>query len=230
MSKKEVGIIIPMFNEELIIIEVLKELKQVRPNDTIIIVDDGSSDNSYDVVKKQISDVYLLKHSVNLGQGAALQTGIDFAKKLNIDYLITFDSDGQHSPMDIQPFIDKAKEGDFGIILGSRFLGEAVNMSKFKHYFLKVSIYFTWLTSGIRLTDSHNGFRLINLRKHSNFEMTHNGMSHASEIIDLIHINKMSYIEMPCKIIYSDYSKLKGQSMFNSINIVLDVLFGKVSK
>ncbi len=225
---KKTAVVIPLYNEEAVIENILLELKEKYPSCSIIVVDDSSIDNSYK--KACIKDIYLLKHSINLGQGAALQTGIEYAKELGCSYVVTFDSDGQHNPDDIGPFVQRLDKGDVDIVLGSRFLGTTENMPMGKKYLLKLSRFFTWITTGIWLTDSHNGFRAINIKKFPNFEITQNRMAHASEIINIIKSLGMKYTEMPCHIRYTDYSLQKGQSMWNSINIVIDYLIGSISK
>ncbi len=224
----ETAIVVPLYNEEKVVNHVLLELKNMYPKYAIIVVDDSSEDNSYE--QACIGDIYILKHMVNLGQGAALQTGIEYAKELGCKYIVTFDSDGQHDPKDIKPFINELKKGDYDIILGSRFLGKTKNMPRSKRYLLKVSRFFTWATSGILLSDSHNGFKAINIEKFPNFEITQNRMAHASEIISIIKDLKMKHKEMPCNIRYTPYTLNKGQSMLNSINIILDFFIGNLMK
>ncbi len=224
----ETAIVVPLYNEEAVIRDVLLELKQKYSKYAIIVIDDSSTDNSYK--KACMKDIYLLKHSVNLGQGAALQTGIEYAKELECSYVVTFDSDGQHNPDDIELFIKRLDKGDVDIVLGSRFLGSSENMPTRKKYLLKLSRFFTWITTGIWLSDSHNGFRAINIRRFPNFEITQNRMAHASEIISIIKTLGMRYTELPCHIRYTDYTLQKGQSMWNSINIVLDYFTGSLTK
>ncbi len=229
MKKSDTAIVIPVYNEEKVIKKTLKELLEKRPQDEIIVVDDGSTDNSYN--EACVKGVHLLRHIVNLGQGAALQTGIDYAKKLGCKYVVTFDSDGQHCADDIERFIEVLRRNEADIVLCSRFLGkEAVNMPTAKKYLLKMAAFVERVLTGIPLTDAHNGFRAINVEKFPNFVITQNGMSHASEIIDLIKRLGMRYKELPCTIKYSDYSIQKGQSMMNSINILIEFFLGKAVK
>ncbi|NPA45251.1 MAG: glycosyltransferase family 2 protein [Chlorobi bacterium] len=214
-----------MYNEGKVIKNVLKELISKVPYD-IIVVDDCSTDDSYQ--QACVKGVYLIKHIVNLGQGAALQTGIEFARKLGKKYVVTFDADGQHSVEDIEPFLNVLRENKADIVLGSRFLGKAENMPEYKKHVLQLSRYFTYATTGMWFTDSHNGFRAINIKDFPNFNISQNRMAHASEIIDLIKKNKMRYVEMPCTIKYTDYSKQKGQSVLNSINIIFEYASGRL--
>jgi glycosyltransferase involved in cell wall biosynthesis len=224
----ETAIVIPLYNEAAVIKQVLMELKEKFPKYILVVVDDSSSDESFK--EACMEGIYLLKHTVNLGQGAALQTGLEFAREIGCSYAVTFDSDGQHNPDDIEPFIQTLKEDKADIVLGSRFLGLTENMPTSKKYLLQASRIFTWITTGIWLSDSHNGLRAINITKFPNFEITQNRMAHASEIINIIKNLKMRYVEMPCNIRYTAYSIKKGQSMFNSINIILDYFVGNMIK
>jgi len=230
MKNSEISIVIPVYNESMVVKDVIEELKIKRPNDNIIAINDGSSDNSLEVLLS-IKDIYVLSHDINLGQGAAIQTGIELARKLDSKYVVTFDSDGQHSPEDIETFYNEIEKNSLDIVIGSRFLENSnSNVSSFKKSFLKLSTLFTYLVSQIKLTDSHNGFRIINIRNNPKFEIEHNGMSHASEIVDLIRKLNMKYSEKSCTILYTDYSRAKGQSLWNSINIVLEIFIQRLTK
>ncbi len=219
---------IPLYNEAKVIRQTLTELKKERPDDLIVVVDDGSKDESFQ--QACIPGVHLLRHIINLGQGAALQTGIDYAKKQGCSYVVTFDADGQHCAKDIERFVQLLKEDRADIVLCSRFMGEAKNIPPLKKYFLKIAAFAERLMTGINLTDTHNGFRAINVKKFPNFVITQNRMSHASQIIDLIKHLKMRYVELPCTIRYSEYSISKGQSLMNSVNIVVEYILAKVIK
>ncbi len=208
--------------------QTLEELKRVRPKDLIVVVDDGSKDHSY--AQACLEGVHLLRHVVNLGQGAALETGIEYAKKMGCKYVVTFDADGQHCAEDIERFVQVLREDKADIVLCSRFLGRAENIPTLKKYFLKVAAFVERVLTGVSLTDTHNGFRAINIAKFPDFSITQNRMSHASEIIDLIKRLKMRYMELPCTIRYSEYSISKGQSMMNSVNIIVEYILAKVIK
>lgn len=228
--KNKLAIVIPVYNEEKVVKNVIEDLKKLRPDDVIIAVNDGSHDSSLSVLQG-IANIYILNHELNLGQGASIQTGISFARQLSCKYVATFDSDGQHDPNDIEVFLNEICCGDLDVVIGSRFLvGSKTNISKFKRHFLKLSTLFTFFTSGIKLSDSHNGFRIINIADNPAFEIHHNGMSHASEIVDIISCLKLKYKELPCNIKYTDYSMEKGQSLWNSINIVLELLISRLIK
>ncbi len=223
----DIAIVVPIYNEEHIVKEFFTNLKKTRPNDTIIAVDDASTDASSKILN-DLSGIYLLTHELNLGQGAALQTGIVFARTLNLKYAVTIDSDGQHNPNEIELFEKTIKKYNCDIVLGSRFLGNTINMSKTKRILLKLSIFFTMLTTGIKLTDSHNGFRIIDI-SNQNFNITQNRMSHASEIIEMIQKYNLTYKEVPCTVVYNDYTVQKGQKVSNIINILLEIFFNRIS-
>ncbi len=129
--------------------------------------------------------VTVLRHPINLGQGAALQTGISYALRHGARYVATFDGDGQH-PRDLVRMLEKLKEISADIVLGSRFLGEAPGIPLRRKLFLRAAVLFTNVTTGTRLTDTHNGLRLMTADAARRFRITQNGMAHASEFIEQI--------------------------------------------
>ncbi len=229
MKKYETAVVIAAYNEEKVIKDVLENLKKIRPDDAIIVVDDASTDKTYEIVKS-VKGIFLMKHLINLGQGAALQTGIEMAKKLDVTYIVTFDADGQHDANDIEKFLNVMKQEDLDIVLGSRFLDIKNEIPKMKKFVLKLSTIFTRIVNGIEVTDTHNGFRVINIKKCPNFKITQNRMEHASEIYDIIKENNLKYKELPCHIYYTEYSISKGQSLTNSINIVIEYILQRLIK
>jgi glycosyltransferase involved in cell wall biosynthesis len=220
-------VIIPLYNEAGAVRKVADEVLQHFSN--VVCVNDGSSDNSADEIIK--TKARLVNHPINLGQGAALQTGIEYSlSDKEAKYFITFDSDGQHSIEDAEKMLDYIRSHNVDIVLGSRFLGKAVNISVMKKFVLKVAILFSNRTSGLKLTDAHNGLRVFNRYVAENLNIVNPDFSHASEIIETIAAKKFKYKELPVTITYSEYSKAKGQSMFNAINIGLDVLINRIIK
>jgi glycosyltransferase involved in cell wall biosynthesis len=225
--QRDVYVILPVFNEAPVIGSVINAVAEVFPN--IVCVNDGSSDASAAEIEK--TDAVLINHPFNLGQGAALKTGIDFAlRDANVAYFITFDSDGQHQIADAVEMLSVAREGDYDIVLGSRFLGRAENIGAIRAAVLKLAVLFSNLTTRVRLTDAHNGLRVFNRRFAERLEITMPGMAHASEFVHLIAKNGFRYKEVPVTILYTRYSKARSQSLFNSINIGFDLLMGKISR
>lgn len=229
MSKlyDSVAVIVPVFNEGKVITTVLDNLKKDFHN--IICVDDGSTDKSPILIDQ--ANVFLIKHPINMGQGAALQTGIEFARQYNKnEYFVTFDADGQHNTNDLKNMVKEISKNEYDIILGSRFLGETKGLNKLKKIILKLATWFTVATSGLKLTDTHNGLRVFNKKVADEIQITMSDMSHASEILEIISKNKYTYKELPVTIEYTDYSKDKGQTLFNAVNIGFDTLLRKFFK
>lgn len=229
MSKsinENTAVIIPVYNEAQVIAGVVKSvLKKFK---YVVCVNDGSKDNSSAEIVT--TGAYLVEHPINMGQGAALQTGIEFARQLPVEYFVTFDADGQHRITDVNEMLKVIQSGDYDIILGSRFLGEAIGIKKSKEVILKLAIKFSNFTSGIKLTDTHNGLRVFNKHVADTMQITLPDMAHASEILDIIATNKYRYTEVPVTIEYTDYSRSKGQTLINAINIGFDTLLRKIAK
>lgn len=227
MKEPDVAIIIPVYNEEKVIRGVLKSV--LKDFKYVVCVNDGSKDNSTEEICK--TDAFLVEHPINMGQGAALQTGVEFARQLpGVSYFVTFDADGQHRIEDVKNMIKEIRLGTHDIILGSRFLGKTVGMKTSKRIVLKMAIRFSNATSGLKLTDTHNGLRVFNRRVAEELQITLPDMAHASEILEIIAERKYQYKEVPVTIEYTEYSHAKGQSVINAINIGFDTLLRKLAK
>ena len=222
----EVAIIIPVYNESEVIKKVINEtLKTFK---YVVCVDDGSKDSSISEISS--TDAYLVKHPINMGQGAALQTGIEFARTLPVKYFVTFDADGQHLVSDAVSMVKLLKKNEHDIILGSRFLGSTENMKRSKKALLKAAIAFSNITSGLKLSDTHNGLRAFNRHVADTIQITLPDMAHASEILEIIKKNNYRYVEVPVTIRYTEYSMSKGQGLINAVNIGFDTILRKISK
>jgi glycosyltransferase involved in cell wall biosynthesis len=196
----------------------------------VIVVNDGSTDDTGK--QAESAGAAVINHiPFGMGQGGALQTGIEYALKLPVDYFVTYDADGQHRIEDVIKMRDEIKAGDYDIVIGSRFLGvESKNMPKSKKIILKAAIKFSNAMSGMRLTDTHNGLRIFNRRVAETIDIREANYQHASEITDKIAKNGWKYREVPVEVVYSEYSKGKGQSIFNAVNLGFDIIGGKVIK
>lgn len=225
-SQNNIWVIIPAYNEEYVISDVIENLRKIQPHYQIVIIDDGSVDNTYQIASKL--PVHVLRHPVNLGQGAALATGVQYALMQDASLIIHFDADGQMRPEEIPLFVKEIDENHIDVVLGSRFLGiKSKEMTQIKKFILKCATIFTRLTTGLKITDTHNGFRAFSAKAARSINITQNKMAHASEILSEISKHKLTYKEVPVTIRYTDYSKSKGQSIFNSINILFELLTGE---
>ena len=216
-------IVIPAFNEGRAIGAVVAELKALWPH--VIVVDDGSHDDTPSVAQQ--SGATVLRHAVNRGQGAALQTGITHALRRGAQIVVTFDSDGQHRAEDVATLVAPIEEGRADVVLGSRFLGTTENMSVLRGLLLRTATAFTRMTSGARVTDAHNGLRAFSRAAASRLEIRLDRMAHASEIVDQVAEHGARCIEVPVHVRYTDYSKRKGQTGLGAFRVLLDYLWGR---
>src|SRR5262249_33173639 len=151
----------------------------------------GSTDATSSVAIRH--PVWLIKHSLNRGQGAALQTGIDFALERGAGIIVTFDADGQHSAGDVDALVRPIQEGSADVALGSRFLGRTVGLPLSRRLILKLAVLFTRIFSRISVTDTHNGLRAFSRTAAECIHITHDRMAHASEILDQIRMWGLRY-------------------------------------
>ncbi|MGQ9761954.1 MAG: glycosyltransferase family 2 protein [Thermogutta sp.] len=219
-------VVVPAYNEEARLGRVLEGLLAVAP--TVVVVDDGSPDDTAQVAAQY--PVWVLRHVVNLGQGAALQTGISFALRQGAEYVGTFDADGQHLPGDLLRLYHALHENRADFALGSRFLGRAEGIPWTRILMLKAAILFTWLFSGIRVTDTHNGIRMMTRRGAKKIHITMNRMEHASEILDQIATSGLRFVEVPVTIRYSTESLAKGQRSSAAIRLALKLFAERLAR
>lgn len=226
-TRLETYVVIPAYNEAPCIAKVAREVRAEFPN--VVVVDDGSGDETYNEAKRAAT--FALRHVVNRGQGAALQTGISFALRNGARYVVTFDADGQHDPHDIVALLAPITAGECDVTLGSRFMGQQRPTMPFtRQLLLRLAVVFTRVVSGMRLTDTHNGLRAFSRRAAGAMDITLDGMAHASELLDQIKRAGLAYREVPVRIRYSDYSLAKGQTTGGAFRILVHYLFGRLSK
>lgn len=220
-------LIIPCFNEGSVIRQVIENARQTFPN--IVAVNDGSADDS--AAQIHAAGAWLVNHPVNLGQGASLQTGIEFARSQpGAKYFCTFDADGQHQVKDVIAMLNKLKNENLDIVIGTRFGENSPKESEvplLKRIVLQTVVFLSPTTRKLGLTDAHNGLRVFNKHVADNLNLRMSGMSHASEFVDIIHKQNWKVGELPVDILYTDYSRSKGQSLINGVNILADELVGK---
>lgn len=220
----QVFIVIPSYNEGKVIRQTVTSLGNQYH---IVVVDDASTDDTANALRDL--PIFYLRHDINLGQGAALQTGMDFARQQGADIVVHFDADGQHNPADIDRFIDTLRSQNVDVVLGSRFLrqNDLMAIPRLRRFLLRFARIVNGLLTGLWLSDAHNGFRVMNRRALNTIQLKENRMAHASEILMQIRRQELRYVEMPTHIIYTDYSQVKGQRWQGAIDILIDVFINK---
>jgi glycosyltransferase involved in cell wall biosynthesis len=221
-SRNELWVVVPAYNEEGEIGRTLHSLRAVVQD--VVIVDDCSRDGTLQAAQQ--AGVHVLSHPFNLGQGAALQTGIGYALARGAQYVATFDADGQHDPADLLPMLAQLKRSHAEVALGSRFLGTATGMPWLRLALLKLAIAQANLSLRLSLTDTHNGIRVMTRHFLEGFSFRQNRMAHASEILQYVARHRIPYVECPVSIHYTAYSRRKGQSSINAIRILIDTVLG----
>jgi len=217
----DVWLIVPVFNEAPVIGDVVRNARKTFDN--VVCVDDGSRDNSADEIR--FAGAHLVRHPVNLGQGAAIQTGVEYARaQPGGRYFVTFDADGQHQIDDVLAMLERVRSEDVDIVVGTRFHGDTSHIPWFKRLILKTVVLLSPRTRRLGLTDAHNGLRVFNRTVAEQLNITLNGMSHASEIVEMIDRRNWRVVEEPVTILYTDYSMAKGQSVINGVNIVFETM------
>lgn len=222
----DVWIIVPAFGEAAVIGDVIADICSAFDN--VVCVDDGSADDTAAIARR--AGAHVVRHPVNLGQGAAIQTGVEFARcRPGARLFATFDADGQHRVADVLRMIEHLDAADLDIVVGTRFAAPeaAAAVPPLKRMVLRAAV---WLNPRIRrlgLSDAHNGLRVFNRRVADGLDLTMTGMSHAGEFIALIAENHWRVGEEPVEVLYTDYSKSKGQPLLNGVNIMFDGMLRK---
>jgi glycosyltransferase involved in cell wall biosynthesis len=219
-DNSDVWIIVRCYNEATVVGDVVADLVKHFPN--VVGVDDGSADASSNAM--QAAGAHVVRHAVNLGAGAALQTGLQYSLlDHRAQYFMSFDADGQHRTEDAVAMVERMRRDGMDILIGSRFLGSTQGMPLSRKVLLTLARGFERVTSGVRLTDAHNGLRVFNRAFASQVELTMSDMAYASELLGVIRRSGLRYAEHPVTINYTDYSLHKGQRSINSVNIAMDI-------
>lgn len=218
----DVWVVIPAFNEAAVIGEVIGDVRAVF--DHVVCVDDGSTDDTGAIALR--AGAHLVRHPVNLGQGAAIQTGVEYARKQpGAMVFATFDADGQHRVKDLAAMVDRLCAGDVDIVIGTRFGGtESSRPPLLKRVVLQTAARLSRRGRRLGLTDTNNGLRVFNKKVADGLDITMSGMSHANEFVMLIDENHWRVAEQPVEVLYTDYSKSKGQPLLNGVNIIFEAL------
>jgi glycosyltransferase involved in cell wall biosynthesis len=216
--------VIAAFQEETSIADVVREI--VDEGYPIVVVDDGSTDETGAAARR--AGAAVVTHCINLGQGAAIQTGLTYALGRGAQFIVTFDADGQHQIKDALALLREVRQGAIDIAYGSRFLGtEPIGMTRSRRFLLRSAVLFTRITTGLSVTDAHCGLRVMNRKCAASLRISQNRMAHATQIPTQVAREGLVSAEFPVEIVYSDYSRSKGQRTSGSLLVVLDLLSGR---
>jgi glycosyltransferase involved in cell wall biosynthesis len=217
-------IVVPAYNEARAIGTVVTNLMSAGWRN-VLVIDDGSSDETRAAARA--AGALVLTHVINRGQGAALQTGISYALQRGAEVIVTFDSDGQHRVEDLEGLIAPILDQTADVALGSRFLGSTEKIPRSRKLLLRAAVWFTRFTSGLRVTDAHNGLRAFSRNAAARIHIDLDRMAHASELIDQVARGRMRFVEVPVHIRYSDYSRRKGQSSLGAFRVLFDYIWSR---
>lgn len=218
-NNEDVWLIIPVYNEAAVIGSVVRDALGTFPN--VVCVDDGSKDGSAEQIRA--AGAHLVRHPINLGQGGAIQTGVEYARaQPGAEYFVTFDADGQHQVADVVRMIARLRTEPIDIVVGTRFHGDTSHIPLAKRLVLRTVVAMSPRLRRLRLTDAHNGLRAFNRTVAERMDIRLSGMGHASEIVEMIDTFKWRVAEEPVTIVYTEYSMAKGQSLINGVNILFD--------
>jgi len=217
-------VVVPAFNEEKKIGRVLSDLFE-HGYDKVVVVDDGSQDDTYGKAKEL--GAMVLRHAINRGQGAALETGNKFAVSQGAEIVVHFDGDGQFKAESISGAVKLLKENNVDVIFGSRFLTTESKIPFFKKYFIiPVARIINNFITGLNLSDAHNGFRVLTKNAAERIVITQDGMAHNSEITKLVKEYSLAHLEYPIEVIYEEF----GQGVGGGMRILRDILVAKIIK
>lgn len=218
-ERTDTWVVIAAFNEGKVIHDVVAEV--ARAGWPVVVVDDGSSDDT--AAAARMPGVIVVRHRVNLGQGAALQTGIDYALRRGAKVIVTFDADGQHRCEDIPLLVAALDDAD--IALGSRFLGGVEGASQRRVALLRTATKVSNRLSGMKLTDAHCGLRAFRASAAPALRITQDRMAHASELLRKIKTSGLRVVEVPVTVRYTEHSMSKGQGGIQAVRILFDYFF-----
>lgn len=220
VKNSDVWVVIPLYNEAAVIAGVVSDL--LPEFSRVVCIDDGSRDGSGDIARA--AGAWVVTHPINLGQGAALQTGFEYALERGAEFVVTFDADGQHRVEDAAAMVQRAREENLAIVFGSRFLDDRTKPGLLKRIVLKTAVLVTNWTTRTKLTDAHNGLRVIRQDALQRVKLRQDRMAHGTEIVLQLGRTGLPYAEQPVEVLYTDYSRSKGQSLLNSVNILIELI------
>jgi len=222
---KKIFIIIPAYNEENNIIKVIDDVKNVNTDFQIVVVDDCSTDNTYQLANK--SNIIALRHIVNRGQGAALKTGTEYAIMKGADIIVHFDADRQFLAGEIKDVVKSILNNQADIVFGSRFMDKKSDIPWLKkNIIMPLARLVNKLFFKVTLSDPQAGFRAFSTNAYKKLEWQQDGMAHCSEIMHNAFRSDLRTKEVPITVIYRDF----GQKFSGGFKILKDMFIGKFTR
>jgi glycosyltransferase involved in cell wall biosynthesis len=225
MKTAKVFVVLPAYHEAETIAEVVRQVRE-HGFENVLVVDDGSTDATTEAAQE--AGAFVIQHAVNRGAGAATQTGLDAALRLGADYIVTLDSDGQHSPAEIGSFLPPLESDDYDVVVGSRFL-DWNRIPAQRRLFNFVGNLVTALLFGKWLSDTQSGFKAFTRAAAEKIQIHSNGYEFCSELVWEFRLNNLRVVEVPISVRYTRRSLRKGQSFFIGVKtffrLVLHSLF-----
>lgn len=225
-SHRGVFVVLPAYNEQTVLRNTVAPL--LAAGYSVVVVDDGSTDTTWETASQL--PLHAVRHAINLGQGAALQTGMSYALQEGAEFIVHFDADGQHRCDEIESLLEPLRSDAADVVLGSRFLrsDDVRLVPAQRRVLLRAARVVNFFLTGLWLTDAHNGFRALTRAAAAKITLRENGFAHATEILTQIRRQHLRYVERPTQIEYTEYSRAKGQKFTSAFNILLDLLLGRV--
>jgi len=222
-DRNQTFVVLPAYNEATRIQPVLESIAEKGYN--MIIVNDGSSDNTLDVIKqskrKYPNQIHIFSLMINRGVGVATQTGFDAVFKFNPKYVVSMDSDGQHSAEDLDNVITPLVTGQAQAVIGVRPLKDMPFTRNFANAVMNL---LTRLFYGVNVSDSQTGFRAITIEALRKIEINARGYLISSEFIREVNDNKIPFVEVPIKTIYTPETQAKGTNVTEAFKILLQMI------
>ena len=217
--KTKIVIVIPAYNEHKFLSPLIKNIRKYSKL-PIVVVDDGSQ------VPLKVSNCHLLRHKINLGKGAAMITGADYAfNKLGATHIIFMDGDGQHDPKHLSEFIEHIKKG-IDIVFGSR--GQSRGVPMIRYLGNKFASVYINLLFGVYVSDILSGFRSLSKRAYHLLKWDSIRYGVETEMVARLsrHSNMLKFAEIPISTIYID--KYKGVSILDAVKILANSIWWKL--
>jgi len=242
MTPPTIALLVPAYNappwREEFLARMSRAVREIQLSESaavsLVFVDDGSrlpgtgEESHRPGLSRLGCQVVTSRHTINRGQGAALQTALEIARRnpIGADYFVTFDADEQHAPEDVAPIISFLRKNSLNIVFGNRFNPEYLRESgipRSRLALLRLASRFDRSITGLRLRDAHNGLRAFDARTASLIHLRQDRMAHATEFKQIVARHGLRYGEFPVRIRYTADSVRRGQDNLNAVHILAEL-------